>query len=225
MVKWKSISKKLFMMILSVMLIFSTQLTAFAYTDTTAESAVSEEKESETEEVLEENHTDDTFSVAGNGEMLDYISNDSSKEFLTITTKNNNTFYIVIDRSSTTDNVYMLSQIDENDLKEFVDAEEEETDNSAATVMLDETEAEENTAEVVVDETEEENSVTSNKGGMLAILAVATVGVAGYYYFKFRKDNQDDDDTPDEGMEVPGTEEEKTVNEDDEAEQEAESQK
>ena len=30
MVKWKSISKKLFMMILSVMLVFSTQITAFA---------------------------------------------------------------------------------------------------------------------------------------------------------------------------------------------------
>ena len=222
MVKWKSISKKLFMMILSVMLVFGTQLTAFAYTDTTAETAVSEEKESETEEVLEENHTDDTFSVAGNGEVLDDISDDSSKEFLTITTKNNNTFYIVIDRSSTTDNVYMLSQIDENDLKEFVDTEEE-ADNSGATVVLDETKTEENTAEVVVDETEEENSVTSNKGGMLAILAVAAVGVAGYYYFKFRKDNQDDDDTPDEGMEVPGAEEEKTVNEDDETAQQAES--
>ena len=222
MVKWKSISKKLFMMILSVMLVFSTQITAFAYTDTSAETAVPEEKESETEEVLEENHTDDTFSVAGNGEVLDDISDDSSKEFLTITTKNNNTFYIVIDRSSTTDNVYMLSQIDENDLKEFIDAEEE-TDNSSATVVLDETKTEENTAEVVVDETEEENSVTSNKGGMLAILAVAAVGVAGYYYFKFRKDNQDDDDTPDEGMEVPGAEEEKTVNEDDETAQQAES--
>lgn len=222
MVKWKSISKKLFMMILSVMLVFSTQITAFAYTDTSAETAVSEEKESETEEVLEENHTDDTFSVAGNGEVLDDISDDSSKEFLTITTKNNNTFYIVIDRSSTTDNVYMLSQIDENDLKEFVDTEEE-ADNSGATVVLDETKTKENTAEVVVDETEEENSVTSNKGGMLAILAVAAVGVAGYYYFKFRKDNQDDDDTPDEGMEVPGAEEEKTVNEDDETAQQAES--
>ena len=224
MVKWKNISKKMFMMIMSVMLIFSTQLTAFAYTDSSAETVASEEKENETEVVLEENHSEDTFSVAGNGEVLDDISDDSSKEFLTITTKNNNTFYIVIDRSSTTDNVYMLSQIDENDLKEFVDAEEE-ADNNAATVVLDETEIEENTAEVVVDETEEENSVTSNKGGMLAILAVAAVGVAGYYYFKFRKDNQDDDDTPDEGMEVPGTEEEKTVNEDDEAAQEAESQK
>lgn len=222
MVKWKSISKKLFMMILSVMLVFSTQIKAFAYTDTSAETSVSEEKERETEEVLEENHTDDTFSVAGNGEVLDDISDDSSKEFLTITTKNNNTFYIVIDRSSTTDNVYMLSQIDENDLKEFVDTEEE-ADNSGATVVLDETKTEENTAEVVVDETEEENSDTSNKGAMLAIIAVAAVGIAGYYYFKFRRDNQDDDDTPDEGMEVPGAEEEKTVNEDDETAQQAES--
>ena len=44
-------------MILSVMLVFSTQITAFAYTDTSAETSVSEEKESETEEVLEETET------------------------------------------------------------------------------------------------------------------------------------------------------------------------
>lgn len=215
------------MVLLSVVMLLSSQATAFAYTDTGAETAVTEEaesaKESETEKVLEDNHSDDTFSVAGNGEVLDDISNDSSKEFLTITTKNN-TFYIVIDRSTTTDNVYMLSQIDENDLKEFIDSETQE-ETPGATVVLEETQPED-TAEVVVEETKEEPEVTANTGGMLAILAVAAVGVAGYYFLKFRKDNQDDDDSQNEGMENPGTEaEEKTVNEDEEAAQQAEKEK
>ena len=34
-------------------------------------------------------------------------------------------FDLVIDRSSTSQNVYLLSQVDENDLKEFVDQEKE----------------------------------------------------------------------------------------------------
>ncbi len=41
------------------------------------------------------------FTTPGNGEVKDDITDDSTKEFLTVTTKNNNTFYIVIDRSAT----------------------------------------------------------------------------------------------------------------------------
>ena len=64
------------------------------------------------EGVLPENNKtekkEDAFTEPGNGEVQDDIQNGSSKEFLTITTKNNNTFYLVIDRSSTSQNVYLL---------------------------------------------------------------------------------------------------------------------
>ena len=79
----------------------------------------------------------DPFSVLGNGEVRDDITDDSSKEFLTIKTKNNNTFYIVIDRAATTNNVYMLSQIDENDLKEFLDEDQQQTLETAPSVVLE----------------------------------------------------------------------------------------
>lgn len=56
---------------------------------------------------------------------MDDKENDSSKQFLTVQTKNGNTFYMVIDRSGTSENVYMMSLVDENDLAEFLDENEE----------------------------------------------------------------------------------------------------
>ena len=66
------------------------------------------------------------FSVAGNGELLDDITDDETKQFLTVQTKNGNTFFMVIDRSRNSENVYMLSLIDECDLAEFIEEEKAE---------------------------------------------------------------------------------------------------
>lgn len=77
--------------------------------------------------VTEETPEAKPFSVAGNGEVLDDISDDETKQFITVRTKNNQTFFVVIDRANSVDNVYMLSMIDENDLAEFLeDGEEDE---------------------------------------------------------------------------------------------------
>ena len=57
---------------------------------------------------------------------MDDKENDSTKQFLTVQTKNGNTFYMVIDRSGTSENVYMMSLVDENDLAEFIDTEKNE---------------------------------------------------------------------------------------------------
>lgn len=128
----------------------SVSTTAFAYVDESAEAfkqeAVQTKTEAETptgEEALSENDQtekpDGAFSTPGNREVKDDITDDSSKEFLTITMKNNNTFYIVIDRSTTSQNVHMLSQIDENDLKEFLDKENTSAvETPIPSVVLDE---------------------------------------------------------------------------------------
>ena len=140
MVKWKKLNKKVAGVLLGVMVLFSASTTAFAYVDPSAETTNTEAAQTETVQneetekpadkgILPENNKtekkEDAFTEPGNGEVQDDIQNESSKEFLTITTKNNNTFYLVIDRSSTSQNVYLLSQVDENDLKEFVDQEKE----------------------------------------------------------------------------------------------------
>ena len=138
MVKIKGMNKMLAVLLLSASMILATGTTAFAYVDENAEATQTEaakiEKAEKEETVIEENTTEEEapFSVPGNGQVQDDITNSKNKEFLTITTKNNNTFYLVIDRSATVDNVYMLSQIDENDLKEFL--EEDQTTSSVVDV-------------------------------------------------------------------------------------------
>lgn len=223
MVKWKKISKRLAMLLMAVLVMVGSQTTAFAYTDQSSEATETKtEAEKKDDTVLEEEHTDDnqSFSVPGNAEVLDDIEGDSSKEFLTVTTKNNNTFYIVIDRSSTTDNVYMLSQIDENDLKDFLE-EEPETETKTPGIVLDEEKVGDETADVVLDDAADstKDNVEPNVG-LLSMLALAGAGVGAYYFFKIRKAKQDDDDSPDEGLETGGMEEDmETVNEDEEATQ------
>lgn len=164
-------------------------------TTQTEQSTDKEEKKDEatnTNEVLPEDGTDQgtAFTTPGNGEVKDDITDDSTKEFLTVTTKNNNTFYIVIDRSATSQNVYMLSQIDENDLSEFLDK-----DSTAAVVtpqpdtskvVLDETNNEDVDKEATVDP-EKTSSAKTNMGAMATILILALGGVAAYYYFKIYK--------------------------------------
>lgn len=189
-------------------------VTAFAYVDPTAETQTEAEPTvTETEAVLPE-ETEETpntdgsaFTVPGNAQLQDDITDDSSKEFLTIQTKNNNTFYVIIDRSANTENVYMLSQIDENDLAKFLD-EGTLTGSSVVTanpgVVLEEKEVEPTTPETEkTEEKEEEKPATGNAAGMFAILAVALCGVGAYYYFKIYKPRTEEDDSDDEGIEIP----------------------
>ena len=188
-------------------------VTAFAYVDPTAETQTEAEPTvTETEAVLPEeteeapNTDGSAFTVPGNAQLQDDITDDSSKEFLTIQTKNNNTFYVIIDRSANTENVYMLSQIDENDLAKFLD-EGTLTGSSVVTanpgVVLEEKEVEPTTPETEKpEEKEEEKPATGNAAGMFAILAVALCGVGAYYYFKIYKPRTEEDDSDDECIEL-----------------------
>lgn len=210
MVKIKGMNKMLAVLLLSASMIFATGTTAFAYVDESAEASKTESVETEETEkdtVVEENqiNTEEPFSVPGNAQVQDDITNSKNKEFLTITTKNNNTFYVIIDRSANVDNVYMLSQIDENDLQEFL-----EEDTSASTIV-------DVTPEVVIDEnthtdekeqaeteSPEKEGTSSNLGALVAIFAAAILGVGAYGYMKFIKPKKDEDDGDDEGIEMIG---------------------
>ena len=210
MVKIKRMNKMLAVLFLSASMIFATGTTAFAYVDESAEASKTESVETEETEkdtVLEENqiNTEEPFSVPGNAQVQDDITNSKNKEFLTITTKNNNTFYVIIDRSANVDNVYMLSQIDENDLKEFL-----EEDTSASTivdvtpeVVIDENTHTEQTEQPATESPEKEGTA-SNLGALVAIFVAAILGVGAYGYIKFIKPKKDEDEGDDEGIEMIG---------------------
>ena len=210
MVKIKRMNKMLAVLFLSASMIFATGTTAFAYVDESAEVSKTETVETEKTDkdtVVEENqiNTEEPFSVPGNAQVQDDITNSKNKEFLTITTKNNNTFYVIIDRSANVDNVYMLSQIDENDLKEFL-----EEDTSASTivdvtpeVVIDENTHTEQTEQPATESPEKEGT-TSNLGALVAIFVAAILGVGAYGYIKFIKPKKDEDEGDDEGIEMIG---------------------
>ena len=211
MVKIKGMNKMLAVLLLSASMILATGTTAFAYVDENAEATQNKEEKIEKAEkeetVIEENTTEEEapFSVPGNGQVQDDITNSKNKEFLTITTKNNNTFYLVIDRSATVDNVYMLSQIDENDLKEFL--EEDQTTSSVVDVtpniVIDENTNTDQNNQTETEVPEKEES-SSNLGALIAIFAAAVLGVGGYGYMKFIKPKKDEDDGDEEGIEMIG---------------------
>ena len=223
MIKHRRLSKKAVAAVLTAAILIGTSTTAFAYVDPGAEqtaqsqtsetapddsgqAAAPDEGTSEGDTVLEE--TDETgtaFSTSGNAQVQDDITEDSTKEFLTITTKNNNTFYLVIDRSASSENVYMLSQIDESDLQEFLDSGaviSEET--SVPSVVLEENDTSSVTPdneEELASEEEQENAPTGNLAGVLAILLFAGAGAGAYYYFKIRKKKAEAEEENSEGLE------------------------
>lgn len=217
MIRNRKLSKKLAAAVLAAAMMVGTSMTAFAYVDPgaaeTAAEAVTESSTSDTgqeqnaeEEAVLEESSDTAFSTPGNAQLEDDITEDSTKEFLTITTKNNNTFYLVIDRSANTENVYMLSQIDENDLQEFLDSEgTTENPSTQPSIVLEETEKQTNET---VEETKpeekgtEESKPSQNMAGLFGILLLAGAGAGAYYYLKIRKKKEQEENDDSEGLEL-----------------------
>jgi len=178
---------------------FSSGVTAFAYTDAAerqeadsgtsleADDRAEAETAGETEMPIQEESPSEAatpFSVPGNGQLLDDKSEDDTKQFLTIQTKNGNTFFLVLDRSSNMENVYMLSMIDEKDLAEFLEeTDTQETETPAVAVPEQETMPVPEESETVP----KEKDGGMNMGAVLAIVLILAGGVGGYYYFKVVK--------------------------------------
>ena len=113
--------KKLLMIAMAVTMISGTSLvtvyananppaeetTTAVVEETTTEKSKDTEKAEDTGRVTGESNNS-AFSTPGNAQLVDDKENDDTKQFLTIQTKKGNTFYMVIDRSSNTENVYMM---------------------------------------------------------------------------------------------------------------------
>lgn len=93
---------------------FSSPVSANTKTSTGAESKTETTSESQKALTPRGNLTtvDDVHQVTDTADK-DTVE---EKQFITVQSKNGNTFYIVIDRSGTTENAYLLNAVDENDL-------------------------------------------------------------------------------------------------------------
>ena len=172
-------------------------------TEDTEDAPITEEL-SDTERAEEESQgrvQGTPFSVPGNGQLVDDMEDDESKQFLTIQTKNGNTFFMVLDRSNNTENVYMLSMVDENDLAEFIGETEEEPDTEQPSVVIPETENPSVPDEPETEEEPEEKKDGMNTGALLAVIVLLAGGIGGFYYFKVLKPRQDEDEADGEDLE------------------------
>lgn len=190
----KTIRNLVAMLMMAAAVLLSGTMTAYAYVDETEDAAapdtaIVEETPQETEIT--------PFSVAGNGQLLDDITDDETKQFLTVQTKNGNTFFMVIDRSRNSENVYMLSLIDENDLAEFIEGEEQEPAEEKPAVIV-----EEPRPEPVQEQPESE----PEKGGMgmgavLTMILLGAGSIGAYYYFKIWKPKREEEEAESEDLE------------------------
>lgn len=185
--------------ILTLLMAVSFSTPAFAFVDTT-EAAEEPTQVVEEAEPMEEEKI--PFTIAGNGEVEDNIVDDPSKEFFTVKTTGGNTFFLVIDRARNSENVYMLSMIDEYDLQEFLDDEERngKQEEETPAVVLPETKPEP-TPDVEIEEPKEESSGGMNK--ILLLVFVAALGGAGaFFYFYIYKPKPKEETPQSENLET-----------------------
>ena len=131
-----------------------------------------------TEVVLEDNRT---LTPKGNAELMDDVTDNENLQFITVTARDGNVFYFVIDHGAETENVYFLNTVDEADLNALL--EENISEEISQQVSLTETPTEE---PEITDETDEPYSEKEqNENNMLLpilLVVAAAVGIGDYYY-------------------------------------------
>lgn len=239
------------MLTVCILLVGSFSMTAFAYADDTDQNlpvteATQPEETPQPEPTasIEKPSDGEPIDDEGNAYTRDLLYDKATnKQFITVQTKNGNTFYIVIDYDAPINEeeeqykTYFLNVVDDRDLFALL---ADEDANELKTCICDDkcvvgdvntdcpvckTNMSECTGTEPVPETptEDEPPVTeepkqsSNMGMIIAIVAIAGIGGAAYYYFKFIKGKKQKDDDMD-FFDDEGYEEEPYINEDREPE-------
>ena len=148
-------------------------ITAFAY------SAEADTK-ADTETVIEDNRT---LTPKGNADLLDNVSDSEDLQFITVTARDGNVFYVVIDHAAENENVYFLNVVDESDLEAL--AEESDTEQEETLTDIEPVTPEPEPTEQEPEEPEQPDKDTgSNAGFIVVILLLAAAAGGGFYYYK-----------------------------------------
>ena len=157
--------------------------------------------EGEEAEPVEENYG--SLTPDGNMNLVDdYGSLEAGgKQFITVTTKSGNYFYLIIDRDDKgTETVHFLNLVDEADLLALMEDEDAESyKDSQVTADADKeqeetTEETEETTEAPPEEKEEQEEKKGNNvtGIMAVVLIITLAGMGGFVYMKSHKGKKKD---------------------------------
>ena len=194
----------------------------------------------------EENETDAPTKPeppAGQATVVENVTGSGGREFFTIQTQDENTFYLVVDRESESENVYFLDTVKESDLLSLAEKDDESgtlgesaiPDPEPVCICIDKCVAGEVNTDCPVcilslkdctgtapavdpdAETTTDKTEKGNSGTIILIVVAALAAGGAGYYIKIYKPKKDLDDAEDFD-ELTGEDEveEETVNEDDE---------
>ena len=225
-----------------VMVLSCFSVTAFAYADDTEQNLPVTEATQPENTSTPEIEPGEPFAGDGNALTRDLLYDKATnKQFITIQTKNGNTFYIVIDYDAPVNEdeeqykTYFLNLVDERDLTDLLDeadipavvcdctdkCEAGKVNTSCPVCKNNMSECTGKAAEPEAPTTEPDTSEveqpkkSSSIGMIIGVIAVVGIGGAAYYYFKFiRGSKQKDEDL--DFFDDEGYEEEPYINEDEE---------
>ena len=195
------------MLVLCLIMVLGTATSAFAYynedeanegstvvvEDPAEETTTETEAPSETETPADE--PQGQITPDGNLTLVDDLdySSRAGLQFMTVTSKDGHVFYIVIDRTANSENVYFLNQVDAADLmalmndeqkEEYLkeqEAKQQEQQQTTVTPAQQETQAPSETEQPA--QTEAEKQPLNNSMVMIAVFGVIGIGVIAAYYF------------------------------------------
>jgi hypothetical protein len=195
------------MLVLCLIMVLGTATSAFAYynedeanegstvvveepaEETTTETEAPSETETPADEPQGQITPDGNLTLVDD---LDYSSR-AGLQFMTVTSKDGHVFYIVIDRTANSENVYFLNQVDAADLmalmndeqkEEYLkeqEAKQQEQQQTTVTPAQQETQAPSETEQSA--QTEAEKQPLNNSMVMIAVFGVIGIGVIAAYYF------------------------------------------
>lgn len=173
---------------------------------------------------IEEKNEDVPLTPDGNLSMVDdvIVTDETHKQFIIAQSKNGNYFYVVIDRTKDSENVYLLNMVDEADLVALANGETVPLEPTTPPETAEPVPPEENTDTEPVEEEKPKNNMA-----FIIILVLGLGGLGGAYYFFFVKGKNakpdvptnigfDEDDEEDERYTTEDAFGSETENEDDE---------
>ena len=160
---------------------------AFALSGMTAFAQSSEPAEptsTPTEIVIEDNHT---LTLDGNAQLMDDVTDNENLQFITVTARNGNEFYIIIDKGAQSENVYFLNTVDESDLaalvEDYTPEQTTEQPEPSSTPSTEQAEPEQEQEKQPEPDTENTNSSFMF---LIVLVLAGGAGLAVYYFKVFR---------------------------------------
>jgi hypothetical protein len=142
------------------------------------------------------------FTPDGTGTVIDNVTNGDGKEFFSIQTEDGNTFYLIVDRQRSTENVYLLNAVTEDDLMSL--AKEGDGKPQSSSGIPAQTQPQPTQPAPTEAPEPEPTAPPSAVGGMnsgtviFIVIAAVAVGGIGYYFKILRPKKQalggDEDD-------------------------------